>query len=127
MCFTETWLHQDIPDNNVSICGFQTVQANRDRAESGKRKGGGLAVLVNNCWCNPGHINIKEWIFSPDIKLLAVGLRPYYLPREFSHTINVAVYVTSTTSVHTPLYMFYFSLLGLQGGSVKKQFPPRVR
>lgn len=29
-------------------------------AESGKRKGGGLAILVNNKWCNPGHIMVKD-------------------------------------------------------------------
>ncbi|KAI4897881.1 hypothetical protein NFI96_029587, partial [Prochilodus magdalenae] len=46
MCFSETWLHRDIPDDNVSITGFQTVRADRDCTESGKRKGGGLAVLV---------------------------------------------------------------------------------
>ncbi|KAI4894307.1 hypothetical protein NFI96_005585 [Prochilodus magdalenae] len=35
MCFSETWLHQDIPDDNVSITGFQTVRADRDCTESG--------------------------------------------------------------------------------------------
>ncbi|KAI4885338.1 hypothetical protein NFI96_001847 [Prochilodus magdalenae] len=35
MCFLETWLHQDIPDDNVSITGFQTVRADRDCTESG--------------------------------------------------------------------------------------------
>ncbi|KAL6470590.1 hypothetical protein MHYP_G00217090 [Metynnis hypsauchen] len=27
MCFSETWLHQDIPDDNVSIDGVQTIWA----------------------------------------------------------------------------------------------------
>lgn len=40
MCFMETWLHQDIPDDNISISGFQTVRANRDCTGSGKQKGG---------------------------------------------------------------------------------------
>ena len=46
MCFTETWLHQDIPDDNISI------------------------------------------ICYPNVELLAVGLRSYYLPREFSHVMG---------------------------------------
>ena len=58
---------------------------------SGKCKGGGLAVLINNRWCNPGHINIKKWICFLDVELLAVGLRPYYLYRELSHIIIIAV------------------------------------
>lgn len=60
MCFKEIWLHQDIPDDKVSIEGYQTVRADRDYTRSGKRKGGGLAVLVNNRWCNPAQITIKE-------------------------------------------------------------------
>ena len=42
----ETWLHQDIPDNNLSISGFQTVRADWDHTESGQREGGRPAVLV---------------------------------------------------------------------------------
>ena len=93
MCFTESWLISDIPDNNVSIDGFQTVRADRDCKDSGKSKGGGLVVLINNKWCNSGHITVKDRICSPDIELLAVGLRPYYLPRELSHVVVVAVYI----------------------------------
>ncbi|XP_072139306.1 juxtaposed with another zinc finger protein 1b isoform X2 [Mobula birostris] len=35
MCFTETWLHEDIPDQNLSTDGFQTVRADRKCTESG--------------------------------------------------------------------------------------------
>lgn len=60
LCFTETWLHEDIPDVNVTVDGFQTVRADRNHRESGKRKGGGLAILINNKWCHPGHVTVKE-------------------------------------------------------------------
>ena len=55
LCFKETWLHEDIPDSNATVDGFQTVRADRSHLESGKRKGGGLANLFNNKWCHPGH------------------------------------------------------------------------
>ena len=55
-----TWLKRDISDNNVSISGFQTVQADQDHTESSQRKGGRPAVHINNRWYNPGHVNIKE-------------------------------------------------------------------
>ena len=71
MCFTETWLHRDITDQNVSVEGFHTVRADRDCTESGKWKGGGLAVLVNCRRCYPGHITIKEQLCSPDVEILA--------------------------------------------------------
>ena len=92
MIFSESWLHMDVPDHNVSTEGFHTVRADRACTKSGKRKGGGIAVYVNNRWCNPGHITVKDRICSPDNELLAVGLRPYYLPREFSHAYIGCVY-----------------------------------
>ena len=92
MLFTETWLTTLTPDTLVSLDGFHLVRADRT-AESGKRKGGGLAVFVNDRWCNSGHISIKEQICCKDIELLAVSMRPYYLPREFSHAIAIAAYV----------------------------------
>lgn len=59
MCFTESWLHTDIPDSVVSLIGFTLLRVDRWMAESGKKKGGGVAVYVNS-WCNPGHITMKE-------------------------------------------------------------------
>lgn len=93
MIFTESWQHTDIPEHNVIIGGFQTVRANRDCTESDKRKGGGLSVFVNIRWYKPGHVTIKEHMCTRDIELLAVGLRPYYLPRKISHAIVVEVYI----------------------------------
>lgn len=90
--FTETWLTELTPDSNATLDGFQLIRADRTR-DSGKRKGGGLAVFVNDRWCNPGHITIKEKLCSVDIELLAISTRPYYLPRELSHVITIAVYV----------------------------------
>ena len=93
LCFTETWLHEQIPDSNVTVPGFQTVRADRDTTATGKKKGGGLAVLVNNRWCNPGHVSVKERVCNADIELVAVGLRPFYLQREFSSVIAITVYI----------------------------------
>ena len=38
MCFTETWLHESVPDSHIQIDGFQLARADRTRA-SGKKKG----------------------------------------------------------------------------------------
>ncbi|XP_029924039.1 uncharacterized protein LOC115371064 [Myripristis murdjan] len=92
MMLTETWLTELTPDTAADLDGFKLVRADRTR-ESGKRKGGGLAVFVNDRWCNSGHITIKEQLCCRDIELLAVGMRPYYLPREFSHVIAIAAYI----------------------------------
>ncbi|KAK5862920.1 hypothetical protein PBY51_018268 [Eleginops maclovinus] len=93
MCFTETWLHSHVLDNSTALPGFTSVRADRDATLSGKKKGGGIALYVNERWCNPGHVTVKERFCSPDIELLAVVLRPFYLPREFHYAIVVVVVV----------------------------------
>ena len=83
MVLTEVWLTELTPDTDANLDSFQLRQADRT-AESGKRKGGRLAVFVNDSWCNSGHITVKEQVCSKDIELLAVSMRSYYLPREFT-------------------------------------------
>lgn len=57
MLFTESWLTLLTPDMTVALDGFQLLRADRTM-ESGKRKGGGLVIFVNNRWCKSGHITI---------------------------------------------------------------------
>lgn len=90
---TETWLADTIPDSAVNMPGFTLVRADREAEKCGKTKGGGLALHVNNMWCHPGHITVKERICSRDVEVLAVSLRPYYVPREFSHIVAMVVYI----------------------------------
>ena len=80
MIFSESWLHTDVPDHNVSTEGFHTVRADRDCSTSGKRKGGGLAVYLNDRWCNPGHITVNDCICGPDIELLDADAIPTIYP-----------------------------------------------
>lgn len=92
MCFMETWLHELIPDS-VTISGFHMVRADRDLIASSRRKGGGLGLFVNSGWCNSGYISIKERVCNQNIKIVAVGLRPYYLLREFTSVVAIIVYI----------------------------------
>ena len=49
--------------------------------------------MINNKWCNPGHVTVKERFWSPDIELMAISMRPYYIPREYSHVLLFVVYI----------------------------------
>lgn len=91
LCFTESWLHENIQDSAVELGGFTMVRADGSK-NSGKRKGGGLVVFINSRWCHSGHATVKQQICTPNIELL-VSLRVYYLPREFSHVLAVTVYI----------------------------------
>lgn len=50
-----------------------------------------MSLFVSQRWFNPAHITVKERICCPDIELLAAGMHPYYVPREFSHIIIILV------------------------------------
>ena len=57
---------------------------------SGKTRGGGLCIFVNNSCCTI----FKEVsrFCSPGVEYLMISCRPYYLPREFSSVFVVAVH-----------------------------------
>ena len=95
-----TWLQDYILKCNISLLGFQTMQAERFEEER-KGESSGIAVLVNNRWWNPGHATVKHCFCSPDAELLAVCFCPYYLPREFTSVITVAVYIPSSAGADT--------------------------
>ncbi len=99
MCFTETWLKERMPDSVVALNHFYLARGDRCAVETGKSKGGGLALFVNECWSCPGRITVKEKLCNKDIELLAVGMRPYYLPREFSYVISIQVYIPTSANV----------------------------
>lgn len=48
---------------------------------------------VNNLWCDPEHITLKDGVCSTDIDSLAIGFRPYYLPQEFINIAAITVYI----------------------------------
>ncbi|KAI4898201.1 hypothetical protein NFI96_005256 [Prochilodus magdalenae] len=108
-CFTETWLTPDTPDANVELPGFSTVRADSDPTLSGKRKGGGLALFINT-----RHVNVKEVICWRDIELLAVSLRPYYIPRELSHAIVVCVYIPPRAEVQAACDVIHSTVAAVQ-------------
>lgn len=77
----------------MELQGFTAVRADRDTQACGKSKGEGFIVYINNHWCNSGHVSVEVVWCCQDLELLAVSLRPYYLPREFSHMIVIYVYI----------------------------------
>jgi hypothetical protein len=92
LCFTESWLNDDT--DNIELEGFSMHRQNRE-AKSGKTRGGGVCLFVNNswCWC----LILKK---SRGIAWL-ISCSPHYLPREFSSILFVAIYVPPQTDAGT--------------------------
>lgn len=89
LCFSETWFQESASNSSLDIEGFCLKRADRT-CESSKTRGGGTCVYVNEKWCHPNNVHVKQQMCTPDLEMLTVILRPYYLPREFTKvTINI--------------------------------------
>ncbi|KAK3515147.1 hypothetical protein QTP70_007465 [Hemibagrus guttatus] len=71
--------------------------------ESGKTRGGGVCLMVNNSWCNSTSI-------SPNLELLTIKCRPFNFPQEFSSVIVSAVYIPPRADTDTALWELYEDL-----------------
>lgn len=96
LALCETWLDGSFPDSEVSLDGFRIIRANRSE-HSGKVRGRGVCMFVNSCWCT--NIKIHSTICNPDLELLTLSARAFYLPSEFSTVVFTCVYVPPSANV----------------------------
>ncbi|KAK2905565.1 hypothetical protein Q8A73_009508 [Channa argus] len=90
LIFTETWLSDKVPEDAIQLQTHSVHRGDRTAA-SGKAKGGGVFVFVNNSWC--GDIQTVDEHCSPDVEFLLLKCRPYYLQRKFTAVFLAAVYI----------------------------------
>ncbi len=89
--FTETWLNNSVPDCAIQLEQLTCYRADRALVEGGKSRGGGLCVYINNVWCRDAVVVCKHC--SPLVELMIIKCRPFYLPREYTAILLVAVYI----------------------------------
>ncbi|XP_074472561.1 uncharacterized protein LOC141756597 [Sebastes fasciatus] len=79
MAFTETWLTERDQDIDLLIDGFGApFRLDRKAEVTGKTQGGGVCLYVNKRYCSS--VTVRDQICTPDVELLSVSLRPFYLP-----------------------------------------------
>ncbi|XDV25252.1 hypothetical protein PO909_029198 [Leuciscus waleckii] len=96
MVITETWLDNAVPDAAIELAGRSVYRADRT-ADSGKNKGGGVCIYINNDWCIS--VDIIRSHCSLDIEYLSLKCRPFYTPREFTAIVITAVYIPPRANV----------------------------
>ncbi|KAI4832799.1 hypothetical protein KUCAC02_015747, partial [Chaenocephalus aceratus] len=64
---TETWLNHNIPDAAIELAGCSVYRTDRTK-DSGKNRGGGLCIYVNNGWCTASEIIDKHC--CPNLEVL---------------------------------------------------------
>ena len=74
-------------------------------ANSGKTRGGGVCLFVNNSWCAMSNIKDVSRYCSPEVEYLMISCRPHYLPKESSsiyhHRPIMALRPQSTNSIRS--------------------------
>ena len=104
LLITETWLHSSIPDTAIELAGRTAHRQDRN-SNSGKSRGGGLCIYVNNNWCT--NATTIDSHCSPDLEYLTVKCRPTYLPREFTVVMVTAVYIPPDANAKSALSHLY--------------------
>ncbi len=89
--FTETWLNDNILDSAIQLNRLTCCRSDRDTTLSGKSRGGGLCVYINKEWCNNTAVVSKHC--SSLVEFMFVKCRLFYMPREFTAIVIVAVYI----------------------------------
>ncbi|KAM9805801.1 uncharacterized protein ACBT44_013447 isoform 2-T5 [Syngnathus typhle] len=91
LVFTETWLTVNIPDSAVHLERLACYRADRAIVQGGKSRGGGICVYIRDEWCRDSVVVCEHC--SPLAELVIIKCRPFYLPREFTAILLVAVYI----------------------------------
>ena len=96
LVFTETWLNDNIPDSAVQLEQLTCYRADRTQLNGGKQSGGGVCVYICDAWCLDAVVVCRHC--SPLAEFMVIKCRPFYLPREFTAVLLIAVYIPPTSS-----------------------------
>ena len=114
--FTETWLSASDSDASLDLTGFGApIRLDRDSEVTHKKQGGGVCLYINRRWCN--NFTVCEKLCLPDIELLSVSLRPFYLPREFPRVYVTIVYIHPRANVEVAANTISRVIQSLQSNS----------
>ncbi len=94
--FTETWLNNSVQDCAIQLDQLTCYRADRALVEGGKICGGGLCVYINDAWCCDAVVVCKHC--SPLVEFMIIKCRPFYLPREYTAILLVAVYIPPSSN-----------------------------
>ena len=92
--FTESWLHDNIPDSAIHLEQLTCHRADRALAE--KKRGGGICVYTHDAWCRDATVIHRHC--SPLAEFMIIKCRPFYQPREISAILLVAVYIAPSNN-----------------------------
>ncbi|KAI5629970.1 gastrula zinc finger protein XlCGF28.1-like [Silurus asotus] len=73
---SRTWLNPPVPDHAIQPAEFFSVYHMDRTLDSGKSRGGGVCLVVNNHWCDSTSIVPLSCSCTPNLELLTIKCRP---------------------------------------------------
>ncbi len=104
---TETWMSAMVPDSAIELTGFSVLRSDRMKGLTGKIRGGGVCFYINNSWCDEKNLHYIKSFYSPDLEFHMLLCRPFWLPREFTVIIIMAVYIPPQANTDQALKELY--------------------
>ncbi|KAL0162011.1 hypothetical protein M9458_041407 [Cirrhinus mrigala] len=89
MFFTETWLNSNT--KNISFKNHMLYRVDRDARLTGKYKGGGLMMLVNEAWATD--VEVENIMITPHYELMVASIIPHDHPEDAPPLTFILVYV----------------------------------
>ncbi|KAK1788609.1 hypothetical protein P4O66_002686 [Electrophorus voltai] len=114
LCFTESWLNTAVLSQAIQPPKFFSVHCMDKTVNSGKLRGSGVCVMVNNSWCNNSNVVTLACSCSPNLELLTIKFFPFYLPCEFTSVIVNTVYILPQANTDSALWEFHEALTQFQ-------------
>ena len=109
LLITESWLNPLIPDSAIELAGY-TAQRHDRNENSGKSKGGGLCMYINNNWCT--NTVTVDTHCCPNLEYMTVKCRPLYIPREFTVVMTTVVYIPPGANANVAIGLLHGSISG---------------
>ncbi|XP_049574584.1 uncharacterized protein [Syngnathus scovelli] len=81
----------EVYEPDVHLERLACYRADRAIVRGGKSRGGGICVYIREEWCRDSVVVCKHC--SPFVEFVIIKCRPFYLPREFTAILLVAVYI----------------------------------
>lgn len=72
------------------------IRADRT-SQSGKVRGGGVCVYINNRWCE--NVKVHNRVCTPEVEMLTLSLRPFYLPWQFPAVVVTCTYIPPSANI----------------------------
>ncbi len=96
-----------VPDSAIELTGLSVHRSDRAKELTGKSRGGGVCFYINNLWCDERNLHSIKSFCSPDLEFHTLLCRPFWLPREFTAIIIMAVYIPPQANTDQALRELY--------------------